>query len=411
MLRKRMRIATACICVVMIASGCASSPQPRRASDPVAGLRPTTSRSARYTLEQLIQIDIATMGFGEWYLARLAEACDALARQATTPEQRYEALRLKANQAASVYAIVAGPNPIIHVLDLAMLMNLTHQKWVGEGRARAVFGENSAPLIEALNQAIERGHANALRVVSEAELQVVRKSVAEWRRENPNLSEIEYIRLEDYIIELAQSVTPQEGDDLLSHVQAAAAGLDQTRLLGERAMYLTSRFPRVMQWQIEAQTAQVAAQPQVKQLVGDMTQLTRVVGDLQKQAAELSGKVDTFPQKLTDSISAGPAVKQAFSTASEAITRTDTAIKQMATLETAVHGLEGAVADLAKQVNRVNQAYDPSAVERMGMDARRNAVREARTLIYLATGCAAGLLVLAAILLVIVRRGRGRLQS
>jgi hypothetical protein len=406
-----MRIATACVCVVVFTCGCASSPQRPAPSNPISGLRPTTLRGGRYTLEQLIQIDIATIGFAEWYLARLAEACDALARQAESPEQRYEALRLKANQAASVYAIVSGPNPIIHVLDLAMLLNLTHQKWVREGRAATVFGQPSPVLVEAIEQSMRRGTANALRVVTEAELEVVRKSVAEWRQENPGLSEIEYIRLEDYITELARSVTPQEGDDLLSHVQAAAAGLDQTRLLGERAMYLTSRFPRVMQWQIEAQTAQIAAQPQAKQLVADLGQLARIAGDFQKQAAEFARMLDTLPQRITDTISTGPAVKQAFTTAGDAMARTDAAVKQMATLETAVRGLEGAVASLAEQVNRVNKAYDPTAVEKMGDDARAIAVREMRTLIYLATACAAGLLVLAAVLRWIVRPARANRQS
>ena len=69
-----MRIATACACFVVFTCGCAGSPQRPAPSDPINGLRPTTLRSGRYTLEQLIQIDIATIGFAEWYLARLAEA-------------------------------------------------------------------------------------------------------------------------------------------------------------------------------------------------------------------------------------------------------------------------------------------------------------------------------------------------
>mgnify|MGYP000429174589 CR=1 FL=1 len=43
-----------------------------------------------------MQLYVANIAFGDWYLARLAAACDVLAHDATTADARYEALRLKA---------------------------------------------------------------------------------------------------------------------------------------------------------------------------------------------------------------------------------------------------------------------------------------------------------------------------
>src|SRR5262249_50621165 len=150
-----------------------------------------------------------------------------------------------------------GPNPLIQVLDFAALVNLTHRKWVDEGLAQNVFGANANVLIEALDEAMKRGHTNALRVVSEQELGAIEASVAEWRSANPTIQEIEFVRLEDFITELSHSLAPQERDDLMSNLKSAAEGLGETRLLGERALYLTSRLPRIVSWQLEAQLSDV----------------------------------------------------------------------------------------------------------------------------------------------------------
>jgi hypothetical protein len=80
----------------LLCTGCVNSkPVTSEPSGPVAGLKPASQR-AEYTGEQIIQLYLTNVAFGDWYLARLDAACDALAQDAATPEARYEALHLKA---------------------------------------------------------------------------------------------------------------------------------------------------------------------------------------------------------------------------------------------------------------------------------------------------------------------------
>ena len=175
------------LCVILICAGCASKPSAPKASAAVAGLKPASKR-AEYTGEQIIQLYLTNITFGDWYLARLDAACDVLAHDATTPEARYEALHLKAIQGASVYSILTSPNPIVQVLSFQSLIELTRLKWVDEGKAVAMFGDRGKVLVAALDDIQKRGRSNALGMISEDELNSIHESAQRWRSENREIT-------------------------------------------------------------------------------------------------------------------------------------------------------------------------------------------------------------------------------
>src|SRR5262249_50478650 len=153
-----------------------------------------------------------------------------------------------------------------------------------------VFGPDGQLLVDAINDAMKRGRENALRVVSEEELNAIKTSAIEWRKANPGIEDVEYIRLEDFITDLSRSLSPAQRDDLMDNLKSAAQGLGETRLLGERALYLTSRFPRIVGWQIDAQISDVLQQIPSKQLLQDADRLAQATEGLQKQAPDLLGR-------------------------------------------------------------------------------------------------------------------------
>jgi hypothetical protein len=371
----------------------------------VAGLKPHAGR-AEYTTEQLIQLDLANIAFADWYLARLSAACDVLAQRAEGgPDARYEALRLKAAQANTVYATVTGQNPFVQVLNLQVLVELTHLKWVEEGKAIAVFGQGGGKLlVDALDEMQKRGRANALRVISQHELDAIGPSARNWRNANLQISDIEFIRFEDFATELAHSLAPEEQTDLMSSIQSAANGITEARLLGVRALGLASRFPRMMQWQIEAQMADAARLPETRSLLADLSQMTKTADQLNRQTAQLQKMLDSFPQKLADSLMGAPAMKQALSAANSAVNRADAATTELAAVDATIKGLGGTVATLTRRLDRINQDYDPAALQKMALETKLGVASAVRSLVYLSTACIAALVVLNAV----VRRWRRR---
>ncbi len=369
----------------------------------MAGLKPATQR-APYNGEQIIQLYLANVLFGDWYLARLDAACDALARDAATPDARYEALHLKAIQGASVYSILTSPNPIVQVISLQSLIELTRLQWINEGKASATFGDQAKLLVDALDEIQQQCRANALGLISQEELNSIRESAQRWRIQNPKINDIEFIRFEDYVAELAHSLAQEEQSDFLSSVQSAINGMSETRLLGVRSLYLMSRFPRIFEWQMEAEMAFAAKRPETRSFLGDVARATRAVEDLQRQAAQLQAKLDSFPQKLADSLDSGPVLKQALTTAADGVARGRAATTQLATVEASLRDLSHTIDTLAQQFQQINRSYDRPLVEKMAQEGKLVASNEIRSLIYLSTGCIAGLIVLHALL----RRWSGR---
>ena len=184
----------------------------------------------------------------------------------------------------------------------------------------------------------------------------------------------------------------------MANVQSAIAGLSETRLLGVRSLYLMSRFPRIIEWQMEAQMADVARRPETRQFLDDLDRMTRTTEQLQRQIAKLQTTLDSFPQKLADSLTSEPVLKEAVSTANEGVARGGAATTQLAAVETSVRQLNGAVEGLSQQFDQINRSYNPESVQKMVQEGKSVAAHEARSLIFLITFCLAGLVVLHALL-------------
>src|SRR5262245_39735345 len=191
---------------------------------------------------------------------------------------------------------------------------------------------------------------------------------------------------------MARTLAPGEQADLMSNLKAAASELSDTRMLGERMVFLVSRFPRLVQWQVESQVAEVAMRGETRAVLADVSRLAGTAGEIHRQAEQMRGMLDEFPVNVAAAFSDQPLGKEAVATAKEAVVRTEAAVKLLSSVETAVVGLDKAITSLAGQVDRINRAYDPVAVQKMADEGRAVAVKEARSLIFLITGCLVGLM-------------------
>ena len=61
--------------------------------------------------------------------------------------------------------------------------------------------------------------------------------------------------------------------DPLAGLDPAAAAIQETRELGERAMYYSQRMPMLLSWQMEMLAYQLADQPESKQILNDASRL------------------------------------------------------------------------------------------------------------------------------------------
>jgi hypothetical protein len=157
--------------------------------------------------------------------------------------------------------------------------------------------------------------------------------------------------------------------------------------------------------------ADAAKQPETKLLLDDIARMTHTAEELCQQTPQLQRTLDSLPRNFVDALTHEPVVKEAELTANQAILSGRAATTQLAAVEASIRRLDGSVANLSQQFDRLNSAYDPTAVHQMAEEGKRVAAHEARSLVYLITACAAGLIVLHALLLCWRRRAQNGNQS
>ena len=86
--------------------------------------------------------------------------------------------------------------------------------------------------------------------------------------------------------------------DPLAGLDPTAAAIQETRELGERAMYYSQRMPQLLSWQTELLAYQLAAQPESRQVLSNAQQLAASADIFAKTSEQL-------PQVINDQRQAG----------------------------------------------------------------------------------------------------------
>jgi hypothetical protein len=207
--------------------------------------------------------------------------CDDITAKATNSDVRLMALRWKLGQATSAYTDATGQNPAVNTLD--MLVLVTMARMVVEEYGVETYGDALLPLLDAQRNLETSAWTLASGVLQPSQQQELRDLIREWREKNPHQRYIGPIRFREFVSGLG--MTPAKATtaptsifsllylDPLAGLDPTAAAIEETRELGERAMYYTQRMPMLLSWQVEVLAYQLAGQPESKQILDDASRL------------------------------------------------------------------------------------------------------------------------------------------
>jgi len=291
----------AMVLLVVALTSCASS-----------GHLASAQRESKASISQLKlkELDQATCSFADRYVTLISDACDQADKLATAPVVRSQALRLKLHHASSAYAIATGPSPLGQLLDLCSIVTLSKIELADEGRATLVFGPLGGPLIA---RAFIQAHEDIWRMASDylnpEEIEAVKALIIEWRRQNPDVAMLAYVRFDDFAKARAglQQVRPQIGG-LFSQISEANRKLENAQTFAERTFFYAQRVPRLMQWQTERTVDAILQGPDVQRVIGQSDAFTRAISDVaaevkridqrQTELSALLAQVDRIVQEV-----------------------------------------------------------------------------------------------------------------
>ena len=259
----------------------------------------------------LTVLQAQVMRFADTYVATVAQACDDVAAKVpTNAPLRLSVLRWKLGQATSVYTDATGENPAINALDLLVLTTMA--RMVVEEYGQQTYGDAIQPLLAAQCNLESNAWTMAGGVLKPAQEQELRGMIAEWRVKNPNQRYVGPIRFREFISALGKTPTKADSSptsifsllylDPLAGLDPTAAAIQETRELGERAMYYSQRMPMLLSWQVEVLAYQLAGQPESQQVLNDANHLATAADVFAKTAQQLPQLVNDQRQAAIQQI-------------------------------------------------------------------------------------------------------------
>ena len=327
-------------CLLPALTGCSFLRIPSSPPKARVGSLQLTNRETGPVTPTVLQAQV--MRFADTYVATVAQVCDDITAKATNSDVRLMALRWKLGQATSAYTDATGQNPAVNTLD--MLVLVTMARMVVEEYGVETYGDALLPLLDAQRNLETSAWTLASGVLQPSQQQELRDLIREWREKNPHQRYIGPIRFREFVSGLG--MTPAKATtaptsifsllylDPLAGLDPTAAAIEETRELGERAMYYTQRMPMLLSWQVEVLAYQLAGQPESKQILDDASRLATSAEIFAQTARQLPQLVNdqrqAAIQQLLDGLrSQETDVRQTLNAGADAATAIHGAIKSL----------------------------------------------------------------------------------
>jgi hypothetical protein len=287
------------VCFLLSTAGCAmrlfSANSPKVEVGP---LQAGTNAPQSVTLS-ILQAQV--MRFADVYVATVAQACDDVTANSDNPNLRLVALQWKVGQATSAYTDATGPNPALNALD--MLVLVTMARMVVEEYGVEKYGDDIRPLLNAQRNLETNAWTLASGMLKPSQQAELRDMIQAWREKNPHQRYIGPVRFREFVTAMGKNPTPATTAptsifsllflDPLAGLDPTAAAIQETRELGERAMYYSQRTPQLLSWQTQELVVQLANQPESRQVLSNAQQVAWAATTFAKTAEQ-------FPQLVND---------------------------------------------------------------------------------------------------------------
>src|SRR5262245_60737343 len=169
----------------------------RPPSQPMSVPTPTSPTGGPRTMTRL-QLGARLMGFADRYMNLLSEMADDIEARSPSPEVRLAAHATKYYPSMTVVAMAGNAEPEVALLDILVVVTLERSVW--EGRAESTFGENAPILTKAQQDAEADIWAIAESVMSPGQMAEVRDLIEDWRRRNPDRRYVSSTRFDDVAV-------------------------------------------------------------------------------------------------------------------------------------------------------------------------------------------------------------------
>jgi hypothetical protein len=293
-------IALGCLAIIAIMGclgGCSSSEAPAN-----------SSKSSNNIIDPQ-QVQSSTTSFADRYMTAMGDAYDQVEKNSPTPQAKIMAQRLKIYAAMGALGNAVDPNPVVGLMDMALMVTLTREiteePWMTD-----MFGAENVQLIVATVKTRETDiWAQASTYLTVDQIAALHQIVERWRQEHPDQRFVSSARLADYTgeksskaggLNLVNSAIGLVKLDPFNGLDPAVRQVEESRILAERVFFYTQHMPTLLSWQLELTYLEMLEQPEMRQLFANTTTVAGSTTQFTDASGRFASTLEDFRRQLPD---------------------------------------------------------------------------------------------------------------
>jgi hypothetical protein len=253
------------------------------------------------------ELQESLMRYADGYIAQTTKSVDQLARGAGAPITRREALEFKLASTGSAISIATGENPYANLIDMVSMTMLT-RKVLEDHTQEMTNGVAFEPWLRRSRRLETNVWSIADQVLKKEQQEQLRKSINDVYAATPDLHTTFLTRPQELTTALPRTLssTTQGGSlfnlsglDPFSGLDPAVREITESRLFAERAMYSIQRMPWLLRWQSEVLLLDIVGEPQVSQMLGDISRFSQSIDRASMAAESISRTASELPDRVS----------------------------------------------------------------------------------------------------------------
>ena len=237
------------------------------------------------------ELQLELMSFADRYAAMAAQAIDDVERLGPPPETRRAILGDMVFSAAAAFTVAADPDPQLALLDMVVMTTLG--RIVYEDYWRPRLGDAVEPVVTAFEKLEQDVWTVAAPILDEAQQQELRERIDTFHADNPELSTFSHLRFADFPSKRATStLKKKKSGGIFGSVRNITDQVEQTRIMAERAMFLSTRLPLLTGGFADIWVSRLSYNPAIEEIRQDVRTFA-VVSD------RLATVAEQLPEQIT----------------------------------------------------------------------------------------------------------------
>jgi hypothetical protein len=294
-----------------------------------------------------IQLQDDTLRYADNFISQVTQSADQLKMDGKPLTREYLVL-VKVRVASDMLSLATGDNALSNLVSM-IVYTQSAQASINQYWGPKVFGDSANSMLAVIKRLDSEIHKLAHHVLTDEQIDELSKTVTNWsHRHTINDSDFGMLASITSVNQILQSSSRAKKNnqnvtsvfslldlDPLAGLDPATRELTETRLFGERAMFLGQRMPQLLEWQMELLTIRTSRVPEIEKFINSADKLASAGERVSKTAEQMPSLLSSEREKIMTSIwkeqhglsELSKQVSQAFGQGSLMATSTEKALK------------------------------------------------------------------------------------